>query len=173
MEIGKCFKSGITPVPGPPGGYGDDPGLTPYGSSGPADATKSSYPEVDKPVPKPRHNMQQDVPPPSYTDPYAQQRPTPPMGFQEGPPPPTVSMGFQERPTPPTLSMGVQDQSVGNAGASGGYEPAGGPQIGSEQVAKAQRMCKFASSSLDYEDVNGAVNYLTKALHLLKTGKEL
>ena len=157
MEIGKCVKSGITPVPGPPGG--DDPGLGYHGfpSSGPPDATTSSFPAVDKPIPKPRHTNQQDAPPPSYADPYAQdpQKPTPPTYN-------TASVGFYSG-----------DQFSGSTGASGGSEPAESSQIGSEQVAKAQKMCKFASSSLDYDDVNGAVEYLTKALHLLKTGKEL
>lgn len=159
MEIGKCVKSGIVPVPGPPGGCGEDPGLGPPGfpSSGPADATTSLFPVADKPIPKPRQNVHQDVPPPSYADPYAHdpQRPTPPAYN-------AASVGFQGG-----------DQPSGSTGASGGYEPAGGPQIDPEQMAKAQKMCKFASSSLEYDDVNGAVDYLTKALHLLKTGKEL
>ena len=46
-------------------------------------------------------------------------------------------------------------------------------QLGPEEIAKAQKMCKFAVSALDYEDVTGAIEYLNKSLHLLKTGKEL
>ena len=37
-----------------------------------------------------------------------------------------------------------------------------------EDVSQVQKLCKFASSALDYEDVTGAVEYLSEALQLLK-----
>jgi vacuolar protein sorting-associated protein VTA1 len=37
-----------------------------------------------------------------------------------------------------------------------------------EVVSEAQKKCKFASSALDYDDVGGAIAYLTEALELLK-----
>ena len=40
--------------------------------------------------------------------------------------------------------------------------------IAQENISQAQKMCKFASSALDYDDVSGAVDYLTQALQLLK-----
>jgi len=39
-------------------------------------------------------------------------------------------------------------------------------------TAKAQKYCKFAASSLDYDDSNTAIDYLQKALRILQTGKE-
>ena len=41
-------------------------------------------------------------------------------------------------------------------------------RISQDDITKAQKMCKFASSSLEYEDVDGAIDYLTQALQLLK-----
>lgn len=38
-------------------------------------------------------------------------------------------------------------------------------------IAKAQKLCKFASSALNYDDVPEAINNLQKALQLLQTGK--
>ena len=39
-------------------------------------------------------------------------------------------------------------------------------------VSKAQKYCKYATSALDYDDRATAISNLTKALNLLKTGKE-
>jgi vacuolar protein sorting-associated protein VTA1 len=39
-------------------------------------------------------------------------------------------------------------------------------------TAKAQKYCKFAVSALDYDDSSTAIINLTKALTLLKTGKD-
>lgn len=47
-----------------------------------------------------------------------------------------------------------------------------GATLGPEKMSKAQKLCKFAMSSLDYDDVPGAMKYLTNALQLLKTGQE-
>ncbi|KAB7498094.1 Vacuolar protein sorting-associated protein VTA1-like protein [Armadillidium nasatum] len=41
-----------------------------------------------------------------------------------------------------------------------------------ECYSKAQKYCKYASSSMDYEDSATAIGYLTKALNLLTLGRE-
>lgn len=41
-----------------------------------------------------------------------------------------------------------------------------------EQMAKAQKYCKYAGSALNYDDVTSAIENLEKALHLLTTGQE-
>lgn len=49
------------------------------------------------------------------------------------------------------------------------------PKTGSlstEMTAKAQKYCKYASSSLDYDDTTTAIDYLHKALKIIQTGKE-
>ena len=40
-----------------------------------------------------------------------------------------------------------------------------------EQMAQAQKFCKYASSALTYEDIPTAVDNLQKALRLLQTGQ--
>ena len=48
--------------------------------------------------------------------------------------------------------------------------PPGGVHLTPEQMNKAQKYCKFASSALSFDDAPTAVQNLEKALHLLKTG---
>ena len=52
----------------------------------------------------------------------------------------------------------------------GGGGPA--PGLSMDQMARAQKLCKFAISALDYQDTNTAVDNLTKALTLIQTGRE-
>ena len=47
-----------------------------------------------------------------------------------------------------------------------------GASLPPDQMAKAQKYCKFAGSALQYEDVPTAIMNLQKALSLLTTGKE-
>jgi vacuolar protein sorting-associated protein VTA1 len=49
----------------------------------------------------------------------------------------------------------------------------GSVKLSVEQITKAQKYCKYAISSLDYEDMATAVSNLQKALHLCQTGQEL
>ncbi|XP_040016015.1 vacuolar protein sorting-associated protein VTA1 homolog [Gasterosteus aculeatus] len=48
----------------------------------------------------------------------------------------------------------------------------GGVHLTAEDFTKAQKYCKYAGSSLQYEDVDTAVENLQKALKLLTTGRE-
>jgi len=41
-----------------------------------------------------------------------------------------------------------------------------------EDYARAMKLCKFATSALQYEDSKTAIENLTKALSLLTTGQE-
>ncbi|MCL4142874.1 UNVERIFIED_CONTAM: hypothetical protein GTU68_053971 [Idotea baltica] len=50
--------------------------------------------------------------------------------------------------------------------------PSSGVNLTPELYAKAQKFCKYAISSLDYEDSPTAIDYITKALNILTTGKE-
>lgn len=51
--------------------------------------------------------------------------------------------------------------------------PSGNTTITPDMIEKAQKYCKWASSALNYEDVNTAIDNIQKALHLLQFGKEL
>ena len=56
---------------------------------------------------------------------------------------------------------------MGVAGAQGG-----GVALKPEDFARAMKLCKFATSALQYEDTKTAVENLSKALSLLNTGHE-
>lgn len=166
VEIGKCLKSGITPTPGPPVddtgvGYYSDQGAVGYDTSqfppsGPGDATSSYDPQGEKPVPKPRHNLQQDLPPPSSFYPTPQSSKPPAYD------PAKVGFGYDQGGAG-ELPPSTEPPGAGAQAAS----------LAPEKVAKAQKLCKFAASALEYEDVMGAMDYLNQAMHLLKTGREL
>lgn len=49
---------------------------------------------------------------------------------------------------------------------------AGAVQLQSADYQHAMKYCKYAGSALQYQDSATAVDYLTKALNLLTTGKE-
>jgi len=41
-----------------------------------------------------------------------------------------------------------------------------------QDVSRVQKLCKFASSSLDYDDIDAAIKNLTEALDLLHKSKQ-
>jgi len=49
---------------------------------------------------------------------------------------------------------------------------AGSVALKPEDFSRAMKLCKFATSALQYEDAKTAVDNLTKALSLLTTGHE-
>jgi vacuolar protein sorting-associated protein VTA1 len=49
---------------------------------------------------------------------------------------------------------------------------AGGVTLNPEQITKAQKYCKWASSALNYDDIPTAISNLQKALKLLQTGQD-
>ena len=70
----------------------------------------------------------------------------------------------------PTRQEGGDNLPSGTVAAS--YKNPMVPSLGPAEIAKAQKLCKFASSALDYEDIQGAIEYLGKAMNLLTTGRE-
>ncbi|XP_011643173.1 vacuolar protein sorting-associated protein VTA1 homolog [Pogonomyrmex barbatus] len=66
-------------------------------------------------------------------------------------------------PTTRTQSFDSEDNS---------YKTESGIQLSVEQIGKAQKFIKWASSALDYDDISTSVMNLRKALHLLTTGQE-
>ena len=181
------------------GGGGGGGGMTmpqPYlgggggrgGVADPGPSTSEHYPPPPSnsyhPVPMPRHNI-----PSSNTSvpPYPQ--PGGPLGPQTSDsfyPPLNVPPNVPPGPSGGGAYMGTSSVGggayMGTSSVGGGSTntsvPAstvggGAVKVGPEQVAQAQKYCKYASSALDYDDSEGAIEYLGKALHLLKTGKEL
>jgi vacuolar protein sorting-associated protein VTA1 len=50
--------------------------------------------------------------------------------------------------------------------------PGSGVALSAEQVTKAQKYCKWASSALNYDDIPTAILNLQKGLNLLQTGQD-
>lgn len=63
-----------------------------------------------------------------------------------------------QQPIPPTTSFGDNSTAL--------------PQLSPDQISKAQKYCKWASSALNYDDVKTAINNLRNALELLQTGRD-
>ena len=155
VEIDRCLKNGITPTPGGPGEETFDDETAPAPPVGftvqppsfdqPADPSWNYQPPAEtRPTPKPRHMAHQN-PLPEATPRYDEYG----GGFA------STSTGWDSRP-------------------SGSTGPPPGPevQLGPQEIGKAQKLCKFAGSALEYDDVAGAIDYLAKAMKLLQTGKE-
>jgi len=86
----------------------------------------------------------------------------PPGGFVQ-PPPPEV---------PPSVSVSAPPSDQFSGLEVSDQQPSSGCSLSYDQITRAQKLCKFAISSLDYQDTATAIENLTKALNLCKTGKE-
>ena len=179
VEIDRCLKNGITPTPGPPGGD-EMGGDLQYGFSAappPSDSVPSAtnFPtEPARPVPHPRHNLPAEQPAyPPYTSP-AEQPAYPPFtspAQQPTYPPYTSSPAVTPSPVSsyPTPTPAPAPAPQPASAAVGQFSTV---QLSPAQISTAQKYCKYASSSLDYEDSVGAMEFLTKAMRLLTTGKD-
>lgn len=67
-------------------------------------------------------------------------------------------------PTTRTQSFDPEDSTA--------HKTESGANLSVEQISKAQKFMKWASSALDYDDIPTSVMNLRKALHLLTTGQE-
>lgn len=159
VEIGRCLKSGIVPTPGPPGG--GDMGESEGDAVGPAPAIGFT---VTPPQPS-------DVRLPPGAQPVLPHvDPSPPIGDMRVPPgaQPVLPPGPKPVPRPrQNLPQELYPEDPYHTPAA-----ASGVQLGPAEIAKAQKLCKFASSALEYEDVQGAIEYLIEATKLLQTGKD-
>lgn len=144
VEIDRCLKGGVPPTPGPPAaGVSDDPLELQFGGVGPPQIGFSVEPSANE----------QD---PSIVQP---------------PGPKPVPKPRQNIPQP-TPQEGADSLPIPSGKVAGSFQNPVVPSLGPAEIAKAQKLCKFASSALDYEDVQGAIEYLGKAMNLLTTGRE-
>lgn len=95
------------------------------------------------------------VPPPGAGAPPPHYEAPPP--HYEAPPPTTVD------PNPPSNQFAAMELT----------QPGNSSSLSHGQISKVQKLCKYAISALDYQDTPTAIENLTKALHLCKTGQEL
>ena len=79
---------------------------------------------------------------------------------------PGESGGAMAMPTPQQPSIPQATVSIPTY-----VQEAVSQQVTPEQMAQAQKFCKYASSALTYEDIPTAVDNLQKALRLLTTGQ--
>ncbi|KAJ8978504.1 hypothetical protein NQ317_002407 [Molorchus minor] len=160
--IHNCLKAGEIPLPGPPrppndpgtgnqeelASYQRYTGPIPFGTEG-LNKLPTTTPDenIGLNLPKPDDNFSHAPASSPITPPVAPQQPAP---FS---PPPTIASG-----PPATILLPA---------------PAGGQEsLTPEQIQKAQKYCKFATSALNYDDVKSAIENLHKALNLLQLGRE-
>ncbi|CAK1553485.1 unnamed protein product [Leptosia nina] len=145
-EAGSSSDGGLTPAAGPavaPTSFPQDFGFTDGAPSQPTIPTTYSN---SLPDPNAAMRAASQLPPVPYTpDPN-------PGGFVPYDP------SQQPQPTPSSTYYGDNSTSVA--------------QLSPEQIAKAQKYCKWASSALNYEDAKTAISNLRNALELLQTGRD-
>lgn len=151
MYLNRCFQTGEHPVPGPLLGdesgenEGDEEGASSDPNNLPTAPTNYPLPPTDNQTYYPPTNYPQ-VPQNNYNQNYIESPPNPkPRSIQQAP----ESHFSQE-----IVSSNDQTSS-----------------ISPEELLKAQKLCKFATSALQYEDVPTAIKNLEDCLNLLKYRK--
>ncbi|GAB1603110.1 vacuolar protein sorting-associated protein VTA1 homolog [Argonauta hians] len=169
--IHKCLKNGETPIPGPMGedaeieGGGDVP-TQPVGFNDvEPSASGGNYPNAATSAAGATYNSYgANVNATGSSNQQTDRLQKPPSGSMA---PPT---------TPQDSIHG--NSSVSNASGSSMYTPWKPPEnpagitLTTQDYQKAMKLCKFASSALQYEDSKTAIDNLQKALTLLTTGQE-
>ncbi|XP_050672722.1 vacuolar protein sorting-associated protein VTA1 homolog [Leptidea sinapis] len=171
--IHNCLKNGETPLPASQ--QGED-GTNEDGST--SDANPLAPPPEPGHIPAPAPtSFPQDF---GFSD---SSQPTIPTNFGNSLPDPNAAMraASQLPPVPYTPDP--------NPGGFIPYDPLQQPQqtpsstvygdnsnqvaqLNPDQIAKAQKYCKWASSALNYDDVKTAIMNLRNALELLQTGRD-
>ncbi|KAG6456445.1 vacuolar protein sorting-associated protein VTA1 homolog [Manduca sexta] len=162
--IHNCLKNGETPVPGPM-------------QSEEEEQSEGGAPSEDQSAPA---NIPQA---PGFSTPPATLPVVPPSSFNNSLPDPNAAMraASQLPPVPYTpdpnpggfvpYDPSLQPQSP-QPSTLYGDSSLNLPQLTPDQIAKAQKYCKWAGSALNYDDVKTAINNLRSALELLQTGRD-
>ena len=106
----------------------------------------------------------------------ADQPPQATPGQQQPPPPQDANVLPETNPQPAPRMRSPAAPPPAPAAAAAAPVPAipsqeGNVQLDSKQIAQAKKLCNFAASALDYDDLTTAKNNLVKALTLLNTGQ--
>ncbi|CAB3243943.1 unnamed protein product [Arctia plantaginis] len=160
--IHNCLKNGETPVPGPM--QSED------GGENSEEPTSDSQHAPEPTQPQVFPTVTPSTPPDA------------PSSFSNSLPDPNAAMkaASQLPPVPYTPDP--------NPGGFIPYDPSQQPQVAQpstyygdisstaqltpDQIAKAQKYCKWASSALNYDDIKTAIGNLKNALELLQTGRD-
>lgn len=162
--IHNCLKNGETPLSGPQGDemgeFGEEEGAGPAGVN-PMQTDMNHYQQPVMPSPSGYANQPQGQfpQPPSSNAGYLPPAPhqIPPANY-----PPSQPHGFNINSAPqnPVAAPRVAPVAGGNVA------------LKPEDYTKAMKLCKYASSALQYEDSKTAIENLNKALNLLTMGHE-
>lgn len=160
--IHNCLKNGETPVPGPMQSEDDqgNAGMSSGNQEAPSDPPQptdfTSNPPETPPIAPTSFNS-------SLPDPNAVLRAAsqlPPVPYTPDPNPGGfVPYDPTQQPQPPQPTTFHSDTT--NL-----------PTLTPDQIGKAQKYCKWASSALNYDDVKTAIYNLKSALELLQTGRD-
>jgi len=146
--INKCLQTGETPVPGPKGSEFDGAEFSSESSIPGGSTSGAAQPPS---FPQPYNTNQTPYPPPAASYPS----PSQPSASSYANYPPAASY---QRPTH------SEDETPTDTGT-----PSSG--LGPDDFQQATKFCKYAISSLQYEDVSTAIDNLTKALRILKSNQ--
>jgi len=146
--IHNCLKNGETPVAGPLVGEEEEEDISIPVPQAPQAPQSQVHGEIGFAIPPQEPSYPQIPPQPQYPNAH-----TAPQGVSPVPVAPA-----------PTPRRTVAPAPVAAPGQL--------PSLSMEQVSRAQKLCKFAISSLDYQDSKAAVENLNKALYLIQTGQE-
>lgn len=180
--IHNCLKNGETPISGP---LPDD---EEFGEAGAAGSLGDAAEDAEMPGPSDASFPQQPSAAPRGPSP-APRGSVPGAGFSQPPADQGTMPGFTQpqpwsggpsynsypaaapRSQPPAAAysqpvpqVSVPQQPTGSHGGAVALKP--------EDYARAMKLCKFATSALQYEDPKTAVENLSKAISLLTTGQE-
>ncbi|NP_001085143.1 uncharacterized protein LOC432221 [Xenopus laevis] len=153
--IHNCLKNGVTPQAGPMGMEGEeyDEANTEEGSS--SFSNQEPSPSYQPPNMPTTNYTGIQIPPGAHA---------PANTPAEVPHNTGVASNAITHPSPQNIP--AIDPSLYNAKTQGDV------RLTPEDFARAQKLCKYAGSALQYEDVNTAVQNLQKALKLLTIGRE-
>lgn len=162
--IHNCLKNGETPQPGPVQSEGED-----YLQNVAAGA--------NPPPPASASGMGWNTTP---IQPVPYQPPPPTQNFQPDPPTPNSNSNSSlpfNLPDPPKDPEPKHpggfipyNPSTSNIPSLEPVHPSSSMTRTPEQIAKAQKYCKYVSSALNYDDIPTAIDNLHKCLNLLQTG---
>jgi len=144
--IHNCLKNNETPIPGPVGGLEDE-----WRSEADNETNTTEKPE-DKPSTSLGANVQVGTNVPGAS---AQPKPAP-----------RDSAPVQPQPVPRSAEQPQAHQE------SVSQDVGSGVKLSHKDFAEAEKLCKYAASALQYQDIPTAVGSLEKCLKLLRTGKQ-
>ncbi|XP_065338470.1 vacuolar protein sorting-associated protein VTA1 homolog isoform X2 [Cloeon dipterum] len=173
--IHNCLKNGETPIPGPQGEFegeeegasgGEDYSAQPMGFVKPPSLYTPEQPTNNFDPPSANFsNFDLPSVPPSGMNPY--DLPSVPMNLPSVP-----SSDAPNEPSSSYPSVPPPQQTPVTAPPAAAPVTSGGVRLTPDQVTKAQKYCKWASSALNYDDISTAILNLQKGLTLLQTGQD-